>query len=336
MKNVMKKVLVFLIAACMMLNLTSLVWAAGTIPVAVSDSFRGSVYYQNANNVYKNYQNKSDAELFVRMALSQKGYRGSTSKGIYDGIGRPLGKFTEYSRYMNRDGQEWCACFVSWAARAAGISKRVIPSGTVARTWLPDSPNGGKFIKIWSDDFKTYKSYQPKVGDIALYTPFCRNCEKHMTSFSISSHAVIVCDVADKANKDGSWTFTTIERDGNTVNSCRLTTKDRRGKGSCTCSTQKNTGITNVPTVQGFFHPNWEDGRSAPNHLSGTNQSVVKPSTGATVSYPTNSTYLSKIQYTTNNAVVAAKVTKPYGSRVNYVGLVLYDNGGRSIRDKKF
>lgn len=339
MKKIVKKILIFAIAAGMMLNLTSLVSAGAVIPVSVSESFKKSTYYKKANDVYSNYQNVSDAELFVRMALSQKGYMGSAKKGVYDGSGKTRGRYTEYSRYMKKDGLDWCACFVSWAAKAAGISEKVIVPGAGCGHWRSSSPNGGKFVKIWSDDFKTYKNYQPQVGDIALYTPTCSKCGKHMTSFSKSSHAVIVCDVADKRNSDGSWTFKTIERgNNNTVSSNTLNTKSRRGNGSCTCSSQKNTGITNVPVVQGFFHPNWADGKSAPNHLSGTitttDTEIIKG--GVSVTYPTSSTYLAKIQYTENNAVLAAKVTKPMGSKVNYVGMVMYDNYGKVVCDRTF
>lgn len=350
MKKIVKKIFIFVIAAGMLLNLTSLVSAGAVIPVSVSDSFKKSIYYEKANYVYSNYQNVSDAELFVRMALSQKGYIGSAKKGVYDGSGKTRGTYTEYSRYMKKDGLAWCACFVSWAAKAAGISEKVIVPGAVCGHWMSSSPNGGKFVKIWSNDFKTYKDYKPQVGDIALYTPTCSKCGKHMTSFSKSAHVVIVCDVADKRNSDGSWTFKTIERgNNNTVSSNTLNTKSRRGTGSCTCSSQKKTGITNVPVLLGFFHPNWADGKSAPNHLkidpkieygfkteTNTNNGTGNIDGDVSVTYPTSSTYLAKFQYTENNAVLVAKVTKPMGSKVNYVGMVMYDNYGKVVCDRTF
>ena len=236
---------------------------------------------------------------------------------------------------MKVNGYDWCASFVSWAAKAAGISSRVIVPGAGCGYWRSKSPNGGTFHKLWSNDFTTYQGYKPQVGDIALYTPTCKKSgkTKYYASYAKSSHAVIVCDVADKPNADGSWTFKTIERgNGNVVESKTLTTKTRRGSSlTCNCSTHKKLAMTNVPVVQGFCHPNWADGKSAPNHIVNSESKIE-----VTVSYPTDSTYLSKIEYTENNAVLVAHVTKPSGSKVNYVGLVMYDSNGNAVCDKTF
>ena len=376
MKALLKKTLSLTIAACMIfLAVPTDVFAASSkIPITnLSDSYKNSKYYTRANEAYTKYKNSSDAERFVRIALSQKGYKGS-KKSAKTYSGNPgeknRGKYTEYSRYMKVAGQDWCASFVSWSARAAGISENVIVSSAGCGKFRKTSKNGGKFIKIWSEDFKTYKNYKPKVGDIALYTPTCADCGKHRTSFEKTAHVVIVCDVADKQNADGSWTFTTIERSkNNIVGSNTLTTKSTRGNGSCTCKLQVESGITDVPVVQGFFHPNWADGKSAPNHLTNTASNNNKTNTNSnkntttntntntntnsnkntssstsaattapavTVTKPTDSAYANKFSVSTNNAVVVAKITKPKGSKVNYVGVVIYDNNWNLVSDKTF
>ncbi|MGN1143777.1 MAG: hypothetical protein ACI4SU_04365 [Anaerovoracaceae bacterium] len=355
MKRILKKAVAMVLAVCMLLAMTQEAYAASTIQISaskLSSSYKGSVFYTRANEAYNKYKNASDAERFVRVALSQNGYKGSTSSKNYSGISKNVGKYNEYSRYMGVNGEAGCASFVSWCSRAAGISEKVIETGTGCGHWRNPSANGGKFIKIWSNDFKTYKDYKPQVGDLALFTPQCPNCKvykngkwikKHYTSFKKTSHVAIVCDVADKPNKDGSWTFTTIERTGDTVGQRTCTTKSRRGTGgSCTCASQKNTGITSVPTFQGFFHPVWADGKSAPNHLSNTdsgsnNNNNNNNSAGkVTVTYPTDSAYLSKISYTENNAVLVAKITKPANTTVQYIGLVVYDSSGNVFCDKTF
>ncbi|MDY3240784.1 MAG: CHAP domain-containing protein [Anaerovoracaceae bacterium] len=345
MKRILKKAVAMALAVCMLLAMTPEAYAASTIQISaskLSSSYKGSIFYTRANEAYNKYKNASDAERFVRVALSQKGYKGSTKNGDYNGVGDNIGTYNEYSRYWKVNGQPWCASFVSWCSRAAGISENVIETGTGCGHWRNPSANGGKFIKIWSNDFKTYKDYKPQVGDLVLFTPLCKTCDKHYTSFKKTSHVAIVCDVADERNKDGSWTFTTIERKGNTVGSRTLTTKSRRGKGSCACKSQKNTGITNVQTVQGFFHPVWADGKSAPNHLSNTdsasnnNNNNTNPAGKVTVTYPTDSAYLAKFSSTENNAVLVSKVTKPANEIVQYMGLAVYDRDGNLVSDKTF
>lgn len=365
MKALLKKTLSLTIAACMIfLAVPADVFAASSkIPITdLSNSYKNSKYYTKANEAYTKYKNSSDAERFVRIALSQKGYKGSNKANkTYSGSPdkKNIGIYTEYSRYMNVAGKDWCASFVSWSARAAGISKDVIVSSAGCGKFRNTSKSGGKFIKIWSNDFKTYKDYQPKVGDIALYTPTCSTCGKHRTSFEKTAHVVIVCDVADKPNADGSWTFTTIERSkNNTVGSNTLTTKSTRGNGSCKCSSQVKTGITDVPVVQGFFHPNWADGKSAPNHLtadstsnsssssnSGSSNSSSSSSSSSTSSTatinvtltaPTSTTYINKSKVENTKAVLVTKITKPAGTNVKSVGIVIYDKDWKLVCDKNF
>lgn len=339
MKKKIAKLVSLLLIVSMILAMAPEAYAASVIPVKVSASYKKSKYYTAANTAYNTYRNASDAERFVRVALSQKGYKGSNKNKDYDGIGSKTGAYTEYSRWMGVNGKDWCASFVSWSAAAAGISKKVIVPGGGCGHWRKKSPNGGTFHKLWSSDFKTYYNYKPQVGDIALYTPLCSKCGRHYNSLSPTSHVVIVTDVADTQNRDGSWTFTTIERSGNVVGSNTLTTKSTRGsKGTCTCKKLKSTGMK-AYTVQGFFHPNWADGRTAPNHLSsgtGSVQTKVTPTpTQAPVQTQTPAQTNKNVQIlhytsaptelTSNNAVLKTKVIKPAGTKVEYVGLLMYN-----------
>lgn len=334
MKQVLKKVLSLTLVMGLLLVMAPAAYGASVIPVKVSSSFKSSVYYTEANKAYNKYKNASDAERFVRVAMSQEGYKGSNKTGQYNGTPAKRGKYTEYSRWAGANGLAWCASFVSWSAAAAGISEKVIVPGTGCGHWQKKAPNGGTFHKLWTNNFKTYNDYKPQVGDIALYTPTCSTCGKHFDSYSKSSHAVIVTDVADKRNKDGSWTFKTIERgDNNTVQTKTVTTKQTRDKkGSCACKKQTDREKY-AYVVQGFFHPKWADGKSAPNHLdnTGTQSSGTQNTTA-----PSAAVKLSASDtITSNNAVLGAGITKPSGSTLNYVGLVMYC-GDTVICDKTF
>lgn len=56
----------------------------------------------------------------VEIAKTQVGYKGGTNSSQLDGNG-PGGKYTKYHRDMGLgQGEDWCACFVSWCAMKAG------------------------------------------------------------------------------------------------------------------------------------------------------------------------------------------------------------------------
>ena len=84
MKRILKKAVAMALAVCMLLAMTPEAYAASTIQISaskLSSSYKGSIFYTRANEAYNKYKNASDAERFVRVALSQKGYKGSTKNG---------------------------------------------------------------------------------------------------------------------------------------------------------------------------------------------------------------------------------------------------------------
>lgn len=86
----------------------------------------------------------------------------------------------KYTKWYGLIGP-WCAMFVSWAARQAGVDKSVIPTHAY-------TPSGRNFFRGKNHYYK-----KPKVGDIVYY---------QFPGFARVSHVGIV----EKVHSDGSWT----------------------------------------------------------------------------------------------------------------------------------
>ncbi|MCD7822100.1 MAG: DUF2272 domain-containing protein [Clostridiales bacterium] len=102
----------------------------------------------------------------VSIALSQLGYHESSSKSKLSGSSSGSGNCTEYGRYYGMTRGAWCAMFVSWCAREAGVSTSVIPKYAAVRSYHSYYKKKGRFYS-WSKVRK--KSYVPKAGDLILY-----------------------------------------------------------------------------------------------------------------------------------------------------------------------
>ncbi|MCD7830014.1 MAG: DUF2272 domain-containing protein [Clostridiales bacterium] len=102
----------------------------------------------------------------VSIALSQLGYHESSSTSKLSGSSSGSGNCTEYGRYYGMTRGAWCAMFVSWCAREAGVSTSVIPKYAAVRSYHSYYKKKGRFYS-WSKVRK--KSYVPKEGDLILY-----------------------------------------------------------------------------------------------------------------------------------------------------------------------
>ncbi len=318
----------FVKAISLMLTLVMLVImmpfqvSAASLPIAVSDAYKNSSFYQAACNAYSSYSDP--ATRFVQVALSQKGYKGGTYSGDWAGNGGG-GKYTEYGRFMAKDGQDWCASFVSWCAAAAGIPTSVIPRSAGAGHWK--NVNTGTFTKVWSSDFSTYNGYKPQVGDLVLYMPYCKTCYSNTgkylnyNSYDLTAHVVIVTWASSNANADGGYSIRIVERgNGNTVSESNLNTTAQR-TANCVCG--KNTPAR---VVQGFFRPNWS-------LMSGGNTTPDTPKSTVALTVATQSDYTKKEFVTETNACVVTQITKPQGTLVTQCGLVLMDANGNVLKN---
>lgn len=112
--------------------------SAAAAPYAVSDAYAASVYYQRLNAVILGSDMRQN---IVNVALSQVGYHeGNSVKDLGGGNTAGSRDYTEYGYYYgtailgNQNGYflPWCALFVSWCARMAGIPTNILNVSPIA------------------------------------------------------------------------------------------------------------------------------------------------------------------------------------------------------------
>ncbi len=135
-----------------------------------SDKYKTSKYYKNLTNI----ELTSDEPTNVLMiAMSQLGYHEGNSTADFDGMNQSgSGNYVEYNYlYGKVDGDgdgtseygyAWCAAFVSWCIRQAGISTDTVKSYVSCTNWV-----------AWFKQNSTYKArssgYIPSPGDIIFF-----------------------------------------------------------------------------------------------------------------------------------------------------------------------
>lgn len=102
-------------------------------------------------------------EEFINIALKEVGYKEGPNNE------------NKYGRYFKMNNVAWCALFVSWCARKAGISTDVILNYSGCGTGYNFFKNQGRIYN------------EPQVGDIVFYKPTIAG--------KISSHTGIVVEV---------------------------------------------------------------------------------------------------------------------------------------------
>ena len=124
--------------------------------------YNASQYASKLKNVYLTGNERAD---IVNVARSQIGYHEGNSANDYAGENMSgTNNYTEYnhSYYGNNTHVAWCAIFVSWCARRAGISTSVISNASVA------SPNG-KDAQFKNLTYYAKGAYTPKAGDLIFF-----------------------------------------------------------------------------------------------------------------------------------------------------------------------
>ncbi len=172
---VFKKVCAGLLSALLTVSVMSVcaVDANALTPTyTCSASYKTSKYYKQLCNVKLT---GNCADDIVNIARSQVGYHEGTSNKELAGAGTKVegvegGNFTEYGYFFNNGKSgygSWCAYFVNWCARQAGISPNIIyaKDGYVESilNYYKKGING-----TWYKGPHYGGTYVPKKGDIAI------------------------------------------------------------------------------------------------------------------------------------------------------------------------
>ncbi len=269
----MKRTVSILLCICMMIcmvpDFAQTAYAAGNKPPVykkMSDSYKSGKYYDQLMSVTLSGNQVQD---LVNVARSQVGYRASdsikdlsgnskNSKGynlveyfnrISSGLLKTKNKNGEYI------GASWCATFVTWCFREAGISENIIPNATGCGAIRECYKKGAVYHSRES-------GYIPKKGDLVLYesmnkktkttkaykyyTPAKRDKNGVPTS---SSHVGIVSQDGDSK---GFWTIqrTHSKHNGRTGDRVDEFYEEYSSKGR-----DKNGKL--VYRIQGFLTPKY-------------------------------------------------------------------------------
>ena len=135
----------------------------------MSDEYKSSKYYEHFKRVELTGDQATDV---LAIALSQLGYHEGNGNGDRDGMNSAGTKnFVEYNvMYGKLDnlegnglsyGYAWCASFVNWCLRQAGVDKKASGSEVSCRRWLADCQDMGIYVEK--------KGYTPKAGDLIFF-----------------------------------------------------------------------------------------------------------------------------------------------------------------------
>ena len=144
---------------------------AGAVDVAydMSASYRSGKYYANLQGLDLSGDEARDV---LAIAMSQVGYHEGDSKDELDGLGNAGTRdFVEYNvlsgKYDNGQGNGvsygyyWCASFVNWCLRMAGVDKMASGSEISCERWYGDANQMGIF--------RSKGGYVPSPGDIIFF-----------------------------------------------------------------------------------------------------------------------------------------------------------------------
>ncbi|MBS5737456.1 MAG: CHAP domain-containing protein [Clostridiales bacterium] len=151
-------------------------FTAGAVVSPMSEAYKSGVYYKNLLSAQMTGYGGADV---VSVAMSQLGYHEGASPDDFDGEGSSSYNFTEYNYFygsLDGYGYAWCATFVSWCLRQAGIPVSTVPANCNCASWVSQFKNMSRFFSP--------SNYTPKTGDLIFFTP--------LGGDSVSGHVGIV------------------------------------------------------------------------------------------------------------------------------------------------
>ncbi len=128
---------------------------------SVSEDYKSGKYYTQLLDVEKSGNERYDT---ARVALSQLGYHEGNSSRELEGYSNGSQNYTEYCRMqyiISERNYEWCAAFVSWCLRQAGVSESRAPSEISCQRMVNKHTSLGIF--------HSNASYTPRPGDIIFF-----------------------------------------------------------------------------------------------------------------------------------------------------------------------
>ncbi len=201
--------------------LSVLVTSVSAKPVVyekASEQYNGRKYYNNLTSLELTGDMRAD---LVAVAISQLFYREGNSIQDLHGQKAGNGNFTEFNyEYGELDqegngvltyGYPWCASFITFCLKRAGIPKTLCPQHVNCTSWL-------NIFKKGSSDY-SYKdagSYTPIMGDIVFF-------KTSSTSSRPSDHVGIVlsadkdCLYTIEGNTGGGVFFKTYDIDNSKI-----------------------------------------------------------------------------------------------------------------------
>ena len=253
-----KRFLSLLLVFCMMLSLSVMPVSAASPKVydKMSDSYKKGPYYQKLMSVNLTGNQIND---LINVARSQVGYHAGGSANDLSGTSKSEAKYVEYFNLISPSTMpnDWCATFVTWCFREAGIPTSIMPNATgcgkIRNT-------GGKNKDKYGAVYHTLESgYKPKKGDLVLYEHiegpkgnkyYVRASRDANGVPSTSSHVGIVSEDYNPSKN----TFKTIQRKGTVV---KEYDEDMNATGWNNAEHTKK-----IKKIQGFVTPAY-NGRTA-------------------------------------------------------------------------
>lgn len=166
----MKHKMLSLILAAAVIIYALLPGGAGAVGLSYTPTaqYMASVYYQRLRNAKLTGDRAFD---IINIAATQLGYHeGNEASELGGGNKRGTGNYSEYGYWFGTQvmGSEsglftaWCAFFVSWCARQAGISEYVVCNAAYAK---PDGASSRGFGYFHVDAIEP-GGYTPRYGDL--------------------------------------------------------------------------------------------------------------------------------------------------------------------------
>jgi len=136
----------------------------------MSDEYKSGKFYKNFTSVKLTGDQRKDV---IAIALSQLGYHEGDSEADFDGNSTDgVRDFVEYNvlagKYDNGQGNGisygyyWCASFVNWCMRQAGVSETASAGAEIScQRWIASCSSAGIY--------KSRGSYVPQSGDMVFF-----------------------------------------------------------------------------------------------------------------------------------------------------------------------